>query len=143
MLEICIWTDIFKYYVNLSKQNGDKSAILNLILTTLHRIHGRIVVNACVKYRKKIFIGVGDIPPDGQILDSQTDGLTEPKSLSPTIFCFYWGDSITNNIIYCAHTVHLICTLLLQGTSTDQKVPMYYNSTDQNVPNYTSTHLEV
>ena len=66
MLERCIWTDkIFKYYVNLSKQNGDKSAILNLILMTLHRIHGRVVVNACVKYRKKIFIGVGDMHPDG------------------------------------------------------------------------------
>ena len=29
-------------------------------------IHGRIVIYACVKYRKKIFIGVGDIHPDGQ-----------------------------------------------------------------------------
>ena len=57
---------IFKYYVNLCKQNGAKSAIFNLNLTTLHRIHGRIVVNACVKYRKKIFIGVGDMHPDGQ-----------------------------------------------------------------------------
>ena len=66
-MEICIRTDkIFKYYVNLSKQNGDKSAILKLILTTLHRIHRRIVVNACVKHRKKIFIGVGDMHPDGQ-----------------------------------------------------------------------------
>ena len=57
---------IFKYDVNLSKQNGDKLAILNLIQTILHMIHGRIVVNACVKYRKKIFIGVGDMHPDGQ-----------------------------------------------------------------------------
>ena len=57
--------NIFKYYVNLSKQNGDKSAILNLILMTLHKIHGRIVGNACAKYRKNIFIGVGDMHPDG------------------------------------------------------------------------------
>ena len=33
----------------------------------LHRIHGRIVVNACVKYGKPLFVGVGDIQPDGQI----------------------------------------------------------------------------
>ena len=46
--------------------NSDKSAILNLILTSLHRIHWRIVINSCVKYRKKIFIGVGDMHPDGQ-----------------------------------------------------------------------------
>ena len=45
-----------------ANKNGDKLAILNLILTTLHRIHGRIVINACVKYRKKIFIGVGRYP---------------------------------------------------------------------------------
>ena len=49
-----------------AKKNDEKSTILNLILTKLHRIHGRIVVNACVYYRKKIFIGVGDIYPDGQ-----------------------------------------------------------------------------
>ena len=54
-------------------------AIFNRILTTLHRIHGRIVKNACVKYRKKIFIGVGDIHPDGR-----TAGRTEAKLLSPT-----------------------------------------------------------
>ena len=47
-------------------KNGDKPAILNWILTTLHRIHGRMVVNACVQYREEIFIGVGDINPDGQ-----------------------------------------------------------------------------
>ena len=50
-----------------ANKNGDKSAIFNLILTALHRIHGRIVINACVKYRKKIFIGFGDIHLDGQI----------------------------------------------------------------------------
>ena len=60
--------------------------------------------------------------------------------------------SITNNII-CAHSVHLFCTLLLQGinnfptstnrNSTDQNVPMNYNSTDQNVPNYTSSSLNL
>ena len=32
----------------------------------LHRIHGRIVVNAYVKYRKPIFIDFGDIYPEGQ-----------------------------------------------------------------------------
>ena len=37
----------------------------NTLLVVI-RIHGRIVVNACVKYRKQIFIGVGDIHPDGQ-----------------------------------------------------------------------------
>ena len=41
-----------------------KSAILNLILTKLHMIYGRVVVNACVKYRKPITIGVGDIHPE-------------------------------------------------------------------------------
>ena len=29
------------------------------------RIHGRIVGNACAKYRKQILIGVGDMHPDG------------------------------------------------------------------------------
>ena len=93
VLEILIRTDnIFKYFVNLSKQNGDKSAILNWILTTLHRIHGRIVINACVKYRKKIFIGVGDIHPDGQPrTDGRTDGRTEPKLLSPIKNFFFSG----------------------------------------------------
>ena len=33
---------------------------------------GGMVINACVKYRKKIFIGVGDIHPDGQISDDET-----------------------------------------------------------------------
>ena len=42
-------------------KNGDKSAILNMILTKIHKIPGKIKVNACVKYRKPIFIGVGDI----------------------------------------------------------------------------------
>ena len=37
-------------------------------------VHGMIVVNACVNYRKKIFIGVGDMHPDGQISDGRTDG---------------------------------------------------------------------
>ena len=42
-----------------------KSAIMNFILTLFNRIHGTIVVNACVKYEKQIFIGVGDNYPDG------------------------------------------------------------------------------
>ena len=41
------------------------SSILNLMMTNLHRIYGRIVVDACVKYGKHLFIGVGDIHPDG------------------------------------------------------------------------------
>ena len=32
----------------------------------LHRIHGKIVVNACVEYQVEMFNGVGDIHPDGQ-----------------------------------------------------------------------------
>ena len=55
----------------------EQTKILNWILTTLHWIHGRIVVNACVKYRKKIFIGVGDIHPDGQ---PRTDGRTAGRT---------------------------------------------------------------
>ena len=67
VLEIFIRTDnIFQYFVNFSNKNGDKSAVLNLIRTKLHRSHGRIVVNACVEYREEMFIGVGDIHPDGQ-----------------------------------------------------------------------------
>ena len=55
-------------------------------------------------------------------------------------------------MIYCAHSVHLFCTLLLQEinnfatrkrNATDQNVPMYYNSIDQNVPNYTSGGLNL
>ena len=46
--------------------DGDKSAISNLILLKLHMINRRMVVNACVEYREKMFIGVGDIHPDGQ-----------------------------------------------------------------------------
>ena len=55
----------FKYFVNLSKQNGDLSAIMDLIRTELHRIQGKIVVNACVEIREEMFIGVGDIHPEG------------------------------------------------------------------------------
>ena len=56
-----------------AKKNGEKLTILNLVLTKLHRIHGRIVINVCLKYRKKIFIGIGDIHPDGQISDGRKD----------------------------------------------------------------------
>ena len=61
--------------------------------------------------------------------------------------------SITNNIIYCAHSVHFFCTHLLQGinnfptytnrNSTDQNVRMYYYSSDLYVPNYTSSGLNL
>ena len=51
----------------------NKSAIFNLILTTLHRIHGRIVVNACVKYRKPIFIGTDKVKNTGYIPHSPCD----------------------------------------------------------------------
>ena len=72
---------------------------MNLILTKLQRIHWRIVINAYVKYREKIFIGVGDIHPDGQISDGRMDGRkhrrmegrTEQKSLSPTKIIFFSG----------------------------------------------------
>ena len=56
----------FKYFVDLSKQKCVKAPIFNLIQTKLHRIHGRMVVNACVEYREEMFIGVGDIHLDGQ-----------------------------------------------------------------------------
>ena len=49
-----------------AQKNGSKSTILNLILTNLHRIHGRIVVHACVEYMEEIVIGVRDIHPDQQ-----------------------------------------------------------------------------
>ena len=39
---------------------------MNLIRTKLHRIHWRIVVNACEENGEEMFIGVGDIHPDGQ-----------------------------------------------------------------------------
>ena len=57
---------VFKNFVNLSNKNGNKFAIFNLILTKLDRIHGRIVVNACVKYLKRILVCVGDIHPGRQ-----------------------------------------------------------------------------
>ena len=68
--------NMFSIWAN---KNDDKSAIMNLMRTKLHRIHGRIVVNACVEYLEEMYIGVGDIHPDGQI----SDGRTDPKSLSP------------------------------------------------------------
>ena len=84
---------IFSNILSISaNKNGEKSAIVNLIWTKLHRIHGRIVINACVKYRKTIFIGVEDIHPDGQIvdgrkhrrtdgrMDGRTDGRTDGRS---------------------------------------------------------------
>ena len=126
VLEICIRTDKnLKNDVNLSKQNNDKSSILNLIKMKLHRIHERIVVRDCAKYRKQIFIGVGDMHPDfsnimsiwankngdkSAILnlilttlhrihwmDGQThrrmEGRTVPKSLSPTTKFVLVGDN--------------------------------------------------
>ena len=53
-------------FVNLGKQMARSCLFGNLILKKLHRIPGRIEVNACVKYLKKIFIGVGNINPVGQ-----------------------------------------------------------------------------
>ena len=51
-----------------ANKNGNKSAIMNLIRTKLYRIYGTIVVNAFVICREsvKMFIGVGDIHPNGQ-----------------------------------------------------------------------------
>ena len=74
-----------------ANKNGDKSAIWYWILRTLHRIHWRIVINACVKYQKKIFISVGDIHPDGQPrTDGQTDGKS-PNCYPPQICFLGWG----------------------------------------------------
>ena len=65
MFEIFIQTDnIFKYFVNLSKQNGNRSAILNLIRTKLHRIHEGMVINTCVYYWKKTYSLVISIRTD-------------------------------------------------------------------------------
>ena len=69
-----------------ANKNGNKSAILNLILKKLPMIHGRIVIKACVKYWKKIFIGVGDIHQNGQILDGRS-----PNHYPPHFFLFWWG----------------------------------------------------
>ena len=48
----------------LANKNGVESAIVNLIQTKLQRIHGGIVVNACVEYWEEMFISVGDFHPD-------------------------------------------------------------------------------
>ena len=89
VLQIIIRTDNILNILSIwANKNGDKWAILNLILTTLSRIHGRIVINACVKYRKKIFIGVGDIHLDGQISNGRTaDGAKIIIPLKKNIFC--------------------------------------------------------
>ena len=44
----------------------EQTKMANFIRTKLHRIQGRIVVNACVWYREEMFIDVGDIHPDRQ-----------------------------------------------------------------------------
>ena len=49
-----------------ANKNVNKSAILKFIWTKLYRIHKMIVVNACVEDQEEMFIGVGDIHPDGQ-----------------------------------------------------------------------------
>ena len=85
VLDIFIQKAAFSNILSIwAKKNSDKSAILNMILTKLHRIHERIV------------IGVGDIYPDGQTSDGRKhrriDGRTEAKSLSPTKkIVFGWG----------------------------------------------------
>ena len=55
-----------------------------------------MVDNARVQYREEMFIGVGDIHPDGQRrTDGRTagrmDGRTEPKLLSPIKKIFFSG----------------------------------------------------
>ena len=56
---------------------------------------GGIVFNACVKYRKEMFTGVGDILLDGQISSGRTD---RAQSLSPQNFIFV-GDNIAGFIL--------------------------------------------
>ena len=59
VFEIFLRTTKFKNILSIwANKNDDKSAILNLILKKLHRVNGRIVINACVKYRKPIFVSV-------------------------------------------------------------------------------------
>ena len=79
---LCGRTNFLNILSIWANKNGDahlwkKSAIMNLIRTKLYRIHGRIKINACVKYQKKIFIGVGDIHPDWQISDGQKHRRTD------------------------------------------------------------------
>ena len=68
-------------------------------------------------------------------------GVSLKQHLKLCIFKFIYSPasglcgSITNNIIYCAHSFHWYFT--------DQNVHMYYNSTDQNVPNYTSRGINL
>ena len=75
-----------------ANKNGDKSAIFNLILTKLHSIHGRIVINACVKDQKKyslvleIFIRMDKSLTDGQT-ETQMDGRS-PDHYQPQIYFF-------------------------------------------------------
>ena len=66
--DIYLDRNFFKYFVNLSKQNSNKSAILNFILTKLYRIHKRIVLKACVEYQEEICIDVGVIHLASQIV---------------------------------------------------------------------------
>ena len=46
--------------------------------------------NACVKYREKIFIGVGDIQTDRQILDGRTDQQTDEREDGAQIIIFFF-----------------------------------------------------
>ena len=91
-----------------NNNNNNTSAILNLIHTKLHRIHGRIVINACVKsfWCKRYLSG-------------QTNhGQTEPKSLSLTNF-FWWGIIYTYFLILCSYVYlwyRLLCSI------TDRKL---------------------
>ena len=71
-----------------ANKNGDKSAILKFDPDeTIHRIYGRMLVNACVEYQEEMFIGVGDIHPDGQHFrifyqfDQTKIGISRPFSI--------------------------------------------------------------
>ena len=72
VLEIFIRTDKISNILSIgTNKNGDKSAILNLILTQ----DSWEDCNKCMcKVSEKIFIGVGDIHQDGQISDGRKDG---------------------------------------------------------------------
>ena len=111
---------IFKYFLNLSKQNSNKSAILNLIMTKLHRIYGRIVINVCVKYRNKIFISVGDIHQDRQHFQIFCQ-FEQTKIITPAGLCFSTY-KYSFSISTLAHTVTMAadytcsCTGVLSST---------------------------
>ena len=78
----------------LANKNGDKSATLNLIGMKLHKIHGRIVINACVKYRKKNIIIFKRTDK------SWTDAQTNPNPYPPQIFFLVGENNVSITYIF-------------------------------------------